>query len=357
MKLLMPSFLVVSFSAGVACVVKVLVHALLLLLLFLVEGVAAQGEGALFEVSVNKFLMGTKVETTARHAHIVDCKKALVTAYQEMARVEALLSSLETNSEISKINRGAGVAPVVVSKETFAIVQRAKGYSERLNGLFDVSIGPVSDLWGFNGDGDVQVPDQKVLDQQRDLVDFRAIVLDSVQTTIFVRHKGAKIDLGAIAKGYAIDRGVASLKAQGVRHFLLNAGGDIYVSGMKDAQTAWRVGVKHPRHLQDLVARFHLKDYAVATSGDYERFKMIAGHRYHHILDPRTGYPGTLSQSATVLAPTAEEADVLATYLFLGGADEALKQIVDIPFLIVGVDGVARYNDAFGKRVDVEMMD
>jgi thiamine biosynthesis lipoprotein len=165
------------------------------------------------------------------------------------------------------------------------------------------------------------------------------------------------IDLGAIAKGYAIDRGVTVLKALGIRHFLLNAGGDIYVSGQKDVGAQWRVGVKHPRHVQDLVARFHLKDYAVATSGDYERFKLIEGHRYHHILDPRSGYPGSLSQSATVLAPTAEEADVLATYLFLVGADEALKHHSDIPFLIVNHDGIVRYNEAFAMRSDVELMD
>ncbi|MBT3601914.1 MAG: FAD:protein FMN transferase [Candidatus Latescibacteria bacterium] len=354
MKLLMPSFMLMSFSAGVAFVVKVLVHALLLLLL-LVEGAAAQGDVPLFEVSVNKFLMGTKVETTARHARIVDCKKALVMAYQEMARVEALLSSHDVGSEISKINRAAGVQPVVVSDETFAIVQRAKVYGQRLDGLFDMSIGPVSDLWGFNHDGDVQVPNRRVLAQKRDLVDYRAVVLDSVQNSVFVTQRGAKVDLGAIAKGYAIDRGVAVLKDQGIRHFLLNAGGDIYVSGQKDAQTDWRVGVKHPRQLQGLIARFHLKDYAVATSGDYERFCMIAGQRYHHILDPRTGYPGTLSQSATVLAPTAEEADVLSTYLFLVGADEALKQNMETPFLIVNAEGVARYSDAFKERA--EMMD
>jgi thiamine biosynthesis lipoprotein len=274
-----------------------------------------------------------------------------------MARVESVLSAHNANSEVSKINQAAGVHPVVVSDETFEIVKRAKAYSQRLDGLFDVSIGPVSMLWGFSGEGEVVLPDSKVLDQQRFLVDYQTVVLDSAKTTVYLTHRSGMIDLGAIAKGYAIDRGVAVLKDQGIRHFLLNAGGDIYVSGQKDEHTEWRVGVKHPRKLQDLIARFHLKDYAVATSGDYERFKMIDGKRYHHILDPRTGYPGMLSQSATVLAPTAEAADVLATYLFLVGADEAMKKIVDIPFLIVNTDGVARYNEAFSKRVDVEMME
>ncbi|MDA0711227.1 MAG: FAD:protein FMN transferase [bacterium] len=106
-----------------------------------------------------------------------------------------------------------------------------------------------------------------------------------------------------------------------------------------------------------LIAAFHLQDFAVATSGDYERFKVVDGRRYHHIIDPRSGYPGRLSQSATVLAPSSEEADMLATYVFLLGADAALQQAAEIPFLIVDAGGVPRYNEAFGQRVDVEMID
>ena len=107
--------------------------------------------------------------------------------------------------------------------------------------------------------------------------------------------------LGGIAKGYAIDRGSAVLKENGIANFILNAGGDIYVSGKKDKNTLWKVGIKHPRNTNDIIAEFDLKDYAVATSGDYERFKIINGVRYHHILDPATGYPGRLSESSTIL--------------------------------------------------------
>ena len=135
------------------------------------------------------------------------------------------------------------------------------------------------------------------------------------------------------------------------------AGGDIYVSGTKDKETPWKIGIKHPRNTNDLIAEFDLKDYAVATSGDYERFKIINGKRYHHILDPKTGYPGNLSESSTILAPTAEEADATATYIFLIGWQKTLSdKNIDYPFLIVASDGGVHYNEALEKNYNLELI-
>lgn len=320
----------------------------------------AQASGAVYEVSVNKFLMGTTVETTAESSDILQCKKALYLAYREMARVENLLSSHKPGSEISKINRAAGLHPVAVSPETFAIVQRAKAYARQFNGLFDVSIGPLTELWGFNDDDRkvTSVPPQAKIDACRNLVGYRRIVLDSLNTTVFLTTPGCRLDLGGIAKGYAIDRGASVLKQQGIRNFFINAGGDIYVSGQKDAHTEWRVGIKHPRDPNGLVAWFNLKDFAVATSGDYERFAIINGRRYHHIIDPRTGYPGTLSQSSTALASTAERADVFATYLFLLGSQKALQdKRLNLAFLLVDADGNIHYNQAFSQLRGMEILE
>ena len=165
------------------------------------------------------------------------------------------------------------------------------------------------------------------------------------------------LDLGGIAKGYAIDRGSAVLKNMGITNFILNAGGDIYVSGTKDKETLWKVGIKHPRKSNDLIAEFDLKDYAVATSGDYERFKIINGKRYHHILDPANGYPGTLSESSTILAPTAEEADATATYVFLLGWEKALSdKEINYPLLIVSSDGTIHYNQVFAKNYNLKII-
>ena len=140
-------------------------------------------------------------------------------------------------------------------------------------------------------------------------------------------------------------------------HFLLNAGGDIYASGRKDPDTDWLVGIKHPRDAEMLTAQFSLRDFAVATSGDYERYSVIDGHRYHHILDPKTGYPGTQSRGVTVLAPSVEEADVWATYLFLLGP-AALQQTStqEMPYLIVDTDGQVHVTASFKHKTNVRLL-
>ncbi len=272
-----------------------------------------------FEVSVSKYLMGTLVEATAIYKDIRACKQAFYHAFVEMERVENRLGYNETNSEISEINRNAGRAPVKVSTETFAILERAKSYARRLDGVFDVSIGVVTELWGFNTEREIKIPNKTVLDSLLRLVNYENIVLNSQDTTAYLVQKGMKIDLGGIAKGYAIDRGVQVLREQGIQNFLINAGGDIYVSGKKSANSPWNIGIKHPRKADALLAKFELNNFAVATSGDYERYAEINGKRYHHILNPKTGYPAGLCRSVSLLAATAEEADVLATYFFITG--------------------------------------
>ena len=302
-----------------------------------------------YEVKVSKILMGTVVETTARYPDVVQCKEALLQAYREMERVENLLSYQKSESEIAKINAAAGKSPVHVSAETFDILQRAIGYAKKLNSLFDVTIGAVSSLWGFSSPEGGHLPDEAEISRKLTKVNFNDLILNADDTTAFLKRDGMMIDLGGIAKGYAIDRGSAVLNKNGITNFILNAGGDMFVSGQKDDDTPWKVGVKDPRNSQDLIARFDLKDYAVATSGDYERFIIVDGKRYCHIFDPRTGFPGDLSQSSTTFAATAEEADVLATYLFLIGAQQAIKDNFSKPFLIVDASSRQISNEAFKK--------
>lgn len=332
----------------------------MLFALMLAGPASAQSSDVLYEVSVNKILMGTTVETTARHTDITRCKKAIYLAYREMERVENRFSSFKPESEISEINRAAGVHPVKVSPETFALVQRAKSDARRLDGLVDISIGPIVELWGISSDRPVTaVPERETIEARRRLVDYRNILLDSLNTTVFLPAAGCRLDLGGIAKAYAVDRGSFVLRQQGVRNFIIKAGGDIYVSGQKGADAEWRVGIQHPREKDSLIARFNLKDFAVSTSGDYERFVIIDGQRYHHIMDPRTGYPATLSRSATVLAPTPEEADALAKYLFILGYEKAMesREAAAVPFLIVASDGSIRYNRAFSRIPGLEWLD
>jgi len=253
------------------------------------------------------------------HEDINTAKRALVAAFMEMERVEQLLSAHLETSDIAAVNQRGFTRPVRVQPETFAILKRAVAYGQQFDGLFDVTVGPLTKLWGFNDEAEVVLPPTDELHAAKALVGFQYITLNEADTTVQVQQAGMRIDLGGIAKGYAVDRAVAVLREEGVINFLLNAGGDLYVAGEKQPGQAWKVGVKHPRETDILLASISANNQAIATSGDYERFTEIDGQRYHHILDPRSGYPATTSQSATALASTVEEADVLATYLFITG--------------------------------------
>jgi thiamine biosynthesis lipoprotein len=319
--------------------------------------ITAQTDTTMYKISVMKYLMGTTVETTARCTDVNYCKKALMAEYTEMQRIENQLSCEKDSSEISEINRAAGLYPVKVSYETLEMLKRSKAYCKKYNGVFDVTIGPLSDLWGFSEDKEIVLPPDTTIKKLAKLVNYDNMIINERDTTVFLEKKGMAIDLGGIAKGYAIDRGSAILLKMGITNFILNAGGDIYVSGTKDKETLWKVGIKHPRKTNDLVAEFDLKDYAVATSGDYERFKIINGIRYHHILNPATGYPGRLSESSTILAPTAEEADATATYVFLLGWKKALSdKKLNYPLLIVSADGTVHFNQVFKKNYNLKLI-
>lgn len=272
-----------------------------------------------FEVSATKYLMGTLVEIKAMHPNVEACRTSFYHAFHEMERVEHLLSSHLPESEIARINAHASEYPVKVSAETFAILERAIHYAEQTNGLFDVTIGVLSKRWGFSGEDEITLPYPEEIEPLRAKVDYHQLDLNAADTTVAFAIPGMQIDLGGIAKGYAIDRAAATLREQGITDFLINAGGDIYASGFKFEDQRWVIGIKHPRQPEALLAKLEITNSAIATSGDYERYTIIDDIRYHHILDPRTGYPARQCQSVTVLAPTAETADVMATFFFVVG--------------------------------------
>ena len=329
----------------------------ILLFVFVQHGFSQSG--TFYNVKVSKFLMGTVVETDVQGPDVATCQKALMLAYQEMSRVENLLSYQIPTSEVNLINQNAGVKAVKVSAETFQILKRSCDYSEKFNGLFDVTIGALSDRWGFsdNSKKEITVPSDSEIAALLPLVNFKMMILDDRDTTVYLEKKGMKIDLGGIAKGYALDRGVSTLKRNGIQQFFLNAGGDIYTSGKKDGIQKWWVGIKHPRHLDSLIARFKLSDYAVATSGDYERFVIIDGKRYHHILDPRNGFPSIQCQSVSILAPTAEEADAIATYVFILGYNHLKDNPqFNLPYFIVDGEGSIHYSPSLVTQDNLEFI-
>lgn len=304
-----------------------------------------RAQAPVFEVHVSKGLMGTRVEATVLHDDVPAARAALVKAFREMERVEALLSRHIETSDVSRVNRAAGRMPVRVRAETFAVLRRAREASARYEGLFDITIGPLSALWGFSDDRPVRVPDPDTLAARRALVDYHDLILDPADTTAFLRRPGMMLDLGGVAKGYAIDRAVAVLRAEGMKRFLVDAGGDLYAAGTRADGGRWRVGIKHPRRPDALVATLELQDQAVATSGDYERFVIRDGRRYHHLLDPRTGYPADGFESATVLASSAEAADALATYVFIAGPERAGAA----EYVVIDRDGRLRFDPALAR--------
>jgi thiamine biosynthesis lipoprotein len=311
----------------------------------------------MYEFTASKYLMGTKFDITAISTSIDSMKKAIYYSFKEVERIQTVISSQIDSSEITRINNSAGGEPVKVSYETYSIIERSVKYSEKYNGLFDITIGPITDLWGFNTDNPVSiVPGKNVIDSLVKLVNYKNIKLNPTDTSVYLDLKGMKLDLGGIAKGYAVDRAAEIMKGHGMKNFFVNGGGDMFVSGYKGENKKWVVGIKHPREENKLIAELEISDGAVGTSGDYERFVIIDGKRYHHIFNTKTGYPVDISESGTAIAPTTEEAVILSKYLFIIGAERYKADNNGVPGLIVDAKGNVSYDENLMKPYDFKIL-
>ena len=268
--------------------------------------------------------MGTLVEISVYEKDKDLAQLAIQNAFDEIQRMEKLMSTHIPTSEISQINQSAGLRTVSVSPEVLEVIRRALYWAEQTDGALDVSIGPVHELWDFDGDHPA-LPDKNTLAQELLKVDYRKIQIEN--QTVFLMDKGMRLHLGAIAKGYAVDQAINILQDSNIRHALINAGGDLKTLGKRPDQTAWKIGLQHPRRPESILASFSLTEKAVATSGDYQKYFDHEGARYHHILNPKTGYPVTGVMSATVVAKTVMDADSLSTALFVMGAKKGLAFI------------------------------
>ncbi len=298
--------------------------------------------------------MGTLVEISVFEKDENIVQLAIQNAFDEIQRLEGLMSTHIPNSEISKINQAAGIEPVPVSPEVFEVIDRALYWAEQTDGALDISIGPVQELWAFEGDHP-SLPDKNTLEQALSKVDYRKIRLEN--QTVFLTDKGMSIHLGAIAKGYAVDRAIYILQEKDIHHAFINAGGDLKTLGHRPDRTAWKIGLQHPRKPESILASFSLSVKAVATSGDYQKYFDQDGTRYHHILNSKTGYPVIGTMSATVITDTVMDADALSTALFVMGAEKGLAFInslknteglvVDqnnIPHLSQGMENLADFS-------------
>lgn len=254
------------------------------------------------------------------HGHPDPARIALDRAYTELARIDRLMSEWRPDSPISQVNAAAGQHPVEVPGELRELLQRSIRYSQITEGTFDVTWRGMGNIWHF--DDKFQVPPESAVAAARKNIDYRAIQIDG--NSIYI-PRGFNIGLGGIAKGYAIDRAARVLTEAGFTDSLVDGGGDVLVSG-KPTGRDWRVGIQNPRKEHgEILGIANVSAMALVTSGDYERFRIVNGVRYHHIIDPRTGWPASASISVSVMANSAEEGVVLAKGIFILGPERGLE--------------------------------
>jgi FAD:protein FMN transferase len=253
-------------------------------------------------------------------------------------RLESEMSAYRPNSAISELSRMAGVAPVAVPEDTYRVLNLGKRLGNLSAGAFSITSSPLARLWGFNGATvPTTPPSGQSIGELLELVDDRRVVLRD--GTAFLTSKGMAVDVGGIAKGYAVDRAYDCCLSAGIRDFLIDFSGNVRAAGRPSQKQDWQIGVRDPFNRSRLIGKIALPGgMAVSTSGSYERFVDILGQRFSHIIDPRTGYPVAGTAGTTVLCSDAVTADALSTAFFvagLNGADELLKKVSSVDLLLV----------------------
>ena len=276
-------------------------------------------------------------------------------ALAEIRRLEALMTTWRPDSEISRVNAAAGSKPVPVGPETLSVIQKSLWMSQRSEGVFDISFEAMHGLWKFDQDHDEKIPDAPAVAAARKLIDYRKIKVDEARGTVLLEKAGMRMSLGGIAKGYAVDAATRVLRAEGLGSFFVQAGGDLYVQGKKPDGVSWRVGVRDPRGRDenDYFAMLEVEDHAFSTAGDYERSFLKDGKRYHHIIDPRSGYPATACRSVTIWAKSALLADALDDAVFILGPAKGLKLIESLDDVGAVGDAVVDHPLAVGRQARI----
>ena len=273
-------------------------------------------------------LMGTFVEVISPDENAKDI------VFAEIKRIEDLLSKYKPDSEISKLNK---LGQLKVSPDTLFIIKKAKSFWQLSDGAFDITVGPLLDLWGFT-DKKFYLPSKLEIDGILNFIGTDKILLQEDDNMVKFEFLRMKIDLGAIAKGYAVDCAVKKIKEKGIKSCLINAGGQIFCLGDKFGKP-WHIAVQNPRDKNDILTYLDLKDKAVATSGDYEQYFFKDNHRYCHIFNPKTGYPVEPDLiSVTVVAADGLTADALATAIFVLGKEKGevlAKKFPDVKVKII----------------------
>ncbi len=248
-------------------------------------------------------------------------------AISEIRRIEALLTTFSDNSQTQLINSNAGIAPVKVDKEVYDLIARSTRISDLTQGAFDITYGSIDkSLWNFDTTM-TALPDPVVAKKMVRLINYRNIVLNERETTVYLREPGMRIGFGGIGKGYAAERAKLVMQQQGAAAGIVNASGDMAAWGYQPDGAPWTIGIADPNLKHHIISYLNITNMAIATSGSYEKYAMIGGKKYSHTIDPKTGYPVSGIKSTTVICPNAEIADAMATPITVMGIATGLDLI------------------------------
>ena len=289
-------------------------------------------------------MMGTEVSVYLWSDDAEKGRQLLDEVFDEAARIDRLMSTYKDESEISKINREAADTPTAAGEELFGLIRRALDISVLTHGAFDITYDSVGQHYDFR---ERQRPDAATVASERERIDYRLVELDQAAGTVAFARQGVRINLGGIAKGYVVERGVDILRSRGIEHAAVTAGGDTRLLGDRRGRP-FVVGIRDPREEGEVAISVPLEDEAISTSGDYERFFDEDGVRYHHIISPSTGQPAAGVHSATVFGPDAVLTDALSTSVFVMGVERGLTLIATLPdyeSIVIDAAGKVYYSD------------
>jgi len=283
-------------------------------------------------------LMGNHFEISAVCEEETWANERIEAGIREIQRVEKLLTTFNDSSETSLINQYAGTAPVKVSQETFSLIERSIRISVITQGSFDITYGSIDkSLWNFDTNLK-SLPDKNLAKKMVRLINYRNIILDHENGSVFLKEKGMRIGFGGIGKGYAAEKARNVMKSLGVKSGIVNASGDLTTWGLQPNGKPWTIGIVNPNVADEIFSYINVTGLAVATSGNYEKFAIINGKKYSHTIDPRTGFPVSGIKSVTIITLNAEVADAMATPVMVMGIKAGLdliNQMKDIEAIVI----------------------
>jgi thiamine biosynthesis lipoprotein len=308
-------------------------------------------------IEQDRIAMGSSLRVSVWTADKERATKAIDAVYAEFERLEDLLSIWRPGSDVQRLNAAAGKGPVSVGADMLQVLEEAEKANRLTQGKFDITFGALAEIWKFDHDQDDRVPTREEITARLPLIDHTAVRWDRAAGKAEIVRPGIRVHLGGIGKGYAVDRASALLRNAGFSDFLIQAGGDLYASGQR-GDRPWRVGVYDPRGTNgETFAAIELHDETFSTSGDYERFFIKDGARYHHLLDPATGEPARLCRSVTILAGSALTADWASTGVFIMGPEAGMalvESLPDVEAVIVTADNDVRVSSGLKGRLKID---